>query len=182
MDENTVSIKMKALEAFSCPLEKIVSNTYNPNRFSGTMGRGPDGKAQSLMDLLCNNIAKNGFLFPIITTWDEDLQKYRIIDGYHRYEALKRLGATEAVIIDMKIPYHEAVQLTVLMNRIKGFHQVELMSDLIVKLEDLGLEDNEIQENLGMETEEYLRLKQQLGISHAFRHHEYSKSWCVEND
>lgn len=174
-------IKMKALEAFICPLEKIVGNTYNPNRFCGTAGVGPDGKSQSMMDLLCQNILRAGFLFPIITTWDEELKKYRIIDGYHRYEALKRLGATEAAIIDMGIPYHEAVQLTVLMNKIKGFHQVELMSDLVMKLEDLGLTDVEICGNLGMETEEYLRLKQQLGIAHAFRNHVYSKSWEVES-
>ena len=55
------------------------------------------------------------------------------------------------------------------------------MSDLVMKLEDLGLQDNEICENLGMETEEYLRLKQQLGIAHAFRNHEYSKSWEVDD-
>jgi DNA-directed RNA polymerase specialized sigma subunit len=63
------------------------------------------------------------------------------------------------------------------MNRIKGLHQVELMSDLVVKLEDMGLEDEEICQNLGMESEEYIRLKQQLGIAHAFRNHEYTKTW-----
>jgi DNA-directed RNA polymerase specialized sigma subunit len=63
------------------------------------------------------------------------------------------------------------------MNRIKGMHQVELMSDLILKLENLGLTDDEICANLGMEAEEYLRLKQQLGIAHAFKDHEYSRAW-----
>jgi DNA-directed RNA polymerase specialized sigma subunit len=51
------------------------------------------------------------------------------------------------------------------------------MSDLVVKLEDMGLEDEEICQNLGMESEEYIRLKQQLGIAHAFRNHEYTKTW-----
>ena len=161
-----IDIKQKATEAFVVPLEKIESNRYNPNRM-----------LDKEMQLLGVAIKKYGFLFPLITTWDDELQKYRIIDGYHRFEALKRMGAKEASIIDMGIPYHEAVQLTVLMNRIKGMHQVEKMSDLVVMLEDLGLEDSEIQENLGMEIEEYLRLKQQLGIAHAFRNHEYSKSW-----
>lgn len=180
MGEDPVKIRQRALEVKLVSLTELQANTYNPNRFSGTAGVGPDGKSQSMMDLLCHNIQKAGFLFPIITTWDEELKKYRIIDGYHRYEALKRLGATEASIIDMGIPYHEAIQLTILMNRIKGFHTVELMSDLVVKLEDLGLTDAEICGNLGMETEEYLRLKQQLGIAHAFRNHVYSKSWEVE--
>lgn len=164
MDENTV--KQTATEAFVVPITDLISNSYNPNRM-------PDRE----MGLLCQCIKKYGFLFPIITSWDEEKRKYRIIDGYHRYEVLKRIGATEVSIIDLKLPYHEAVQLTVLMNRIKGLHQVELMSDLVVKLEDLGLTDDEICNNLGMESEEYLRLKQQLGIAHAFRNHEYSKSW-----
>jgi ParB-like chromosome segregation protein Spo0J len=159
-------VKQKAVEAKVVPLTELFANDYNPNRM-------PDTE----MGLLKECILKFGFLFPILVTFDKTKGKYRIIDGYHRYEALKRVGATEASVIDMELPYHDAVQLTVLMNRIKGLHQVELMSDLIIKLEDLGLEDAEICKNLGMEVEEYLRLKQQLGIAHSFRNHEYSKSW-----
>jgi ParB-like chromosome segregation protein Spo0J len=168
MDANPV-INQKVLEVFLVPLDSLFANDYNPNKMLTREN-----------EMLCNCIKKYGFLFPLITTWDEEKQKYRIIDGYHRYEALKKIGAKEVSILDMKIPYHEAVQLTILMNKIKGLHQVELMSDLVVKLEDLGLQDSEICENLGMETEEYLRLKQQLGIAHAFKNHEYSKSWDVD--
>jgi len=164
MDGNI--IKQKAIDAIVVPIEKLFANNYNPNRM-------PDIE----MGLLKEAILKYGFLFPIITTWDEDKGKYRIIDGYHRYEALKNIGAIEVSILDLKLSYHDAVQLTVLMNRIKGLHQVELMSDLVVKLEDLGLEDIEICKNLGMENEEFLRLKQQLGIAHAFKNHDYTKSW-----
>jgi len=163
-------VVQKVMEVKTVPLSSLIPNEYNPNRFAG----GKDGQ---MMDLLRQCIVKFGFLFPIIVSWDEDKKGYRIIDGYHRYEALKQLGAEEVAVLDMRIPYHDAVQLTVLMNRIKGFHQVELMSDLVIKLEDLGLQDNEICENLGMENEEYLRLKQQMGVAHAFRNHEYSKSW-----
>lgn len=165
MDE-AVCIVQKATEAKVVPLEDLLPNNYNPNFMQETE-----------MNLLKQAIIKYGFLFPIITSWDEEKKKYRIIDGYHRYETLKRMGAKEASIVDLKLSYHDAVQLTVLMNRIKGLHQVEKMSDLVLKLENLGLQDSEICENLGMEPEEYLRLKQQLGIAHAFRNHEYSKTW-----
>ena len=153
------------------PIEELFANDYNPNRMNDVE-----------MDLLKQCIGKYGFLFPIVTTYDEKEKKYRIIDGYHRYESLKRMGATEAMIVDLKISYHECVQLTVLMNRIKGFHQVEKMSDLVVKLHDLGLEDKEICDNLRMETEEYIRLKQQLGISHSFRNHNYANSWEIDKE
>lgn len=164
MDGNTII--QKALDVKVVPLSMLYANDYNPNRM-------PDIE----MGLLKDCILKYGFLFPIITTWNKEKQKYRIIDGYHRFEALKRIGAIEASILDLQLTYHDAVQLTVLMNRIKGIHQVLLMSDLIIKLEGLGLGDDEICKNLGMENEEYLRLKQQCGIAHAFKNHEYTKSW-----
>lgn len=160
MDE----IAIKAPKVVS--IDELVANNYNPNRMPRTE-----------MNLLKACMLKYGFLFPLIVTWDKKAKKYRIIDGYHRYEILKTIGATEVSIVDMQIPHHEAVQLTVLMNRIKGLHQVELMSDLVLNLENLGLTDEEICKNLGMEPEEYMRLKQQLGIAHSFRNHEYSKAW-----
>lgn len=165
MDANIVKFPKSQIVS----IDKLFANDYNPNRMP-----------KKEMNLLADCIKKFGFLFPIITTYDEEIGKYRIIDGYHRFETLKRIGAKEASIIDLRIPYHDAVQLTVLMNRIKGLHQVEKMSDLIVKLEDMGLEDYEISKNLGMEAEEYIRLKQQLGIAHAYKNVEYQNSWSIE--
>lgn len=161
MDE--VAIKMPIV----VQMDQLVANDYNPNRMPKTE-----------MGLLGDCILRFGFLFPLVVTWDEPQQKYRIVDGYHRYEKLKQLGATKVSVIALNhLSYHEAVELTVLMNRIKGMHQVELMSDLVVNLEGLGVTDDEICEHLGMEQEEYLRLKQQLGIAHAFRDHPYGRAW-----
>ena len=162
MDGNTIKFEIP----FVVNITELQANEYNPNRM-------PDTE----MSLLKQRINDYGFLFPIITTWDNELNKYRIIDGYHRYETLRRIGSKQALIVDLKIKYHQAMQLTVLMNRIKGMHKVEKMSDIVVNLEDMGMTDDEICKNLGMEAEEYLRLKQQLGIAHAFRNHEYSNSW-----
>jgi len=165
METNIVNIRQSKIVS----IEKLFANDYNPNRMP-----------KKEMNLLKDCILKFGFLFPIITTWEEERGKYRIIDGYHRYETLKRIGAKEASIIDMQIPYQDAVQLTVLMNRIKGLHEIEAMSDLVVKLEDLGLTDDEIGKNLGMEAEEYIRLKEQLGISHAYKNVKYPNSWSIK--
>jgi ParB-like chromosome segregation protein Spo0J len=167
MDANIV--KQKAVEAQIVNINDLFANDYNPNRM-------PDIE----MNLLKDCVLKYGFLFPIIVTWDKEKKKYRIIDGYHRYEVLKRIGCKEVSVVVLELSYHDAVQLTVLMNRIKGLHQVEMMSDLVLKLENLGLEDNEICENLGMESEEFIKLKQQLGIAHAFKNHEYCKSWEID--
>lgn len=162
-------IKFKTQETKLVDIDELVANEYNPNKM-------PDTE----MSLLRQSIEKYGFLFPIITTWDKKLEKYRIIDGYHRYETLLRMNVKKVAIIDLRLSYHDAIQLTVLMNRIKGLHQVEKMSDLVLMLEEQGLTDHEISSNLGMENEELLRLKQQLGIAHAFRNHKYSKSWEID--
>lgn len=164
MESNAV----KFVAPFEVSITDLQANDYNPNRMP-----------REEMRLLFDCIKQYGFLFPIVTTWDEEMQKYRIIDGYHRFETLKTLGSEKAWIVDLGVSYHQAVQLTVLMNRIKGLHQVEKMSDLVVKLQDLGLEDEEIAHNLGMEEEELIRLKQQLGISHVFKDRDYSKSWVA---
>lgn len=164
MDANTVTYRMPEIVS----IDLLYANDYNPNRMPAEE-----------MRLLGECILKYGFLFPIIVNWEEDKKMYRIIDGYHRYFKLKEIGVREVSVVNMNIPYHDAVQLTVLMNRIKGMHQVEKMSDLVVKLEDLGLEDSEIANNLGMEAEELIRLKQQLGIAHAFKNVEYNNSWEV---
>jgi ParB-like chromosome segregation protein Spo0J len=163
------TIEPKALSCIQVKIDELKANDYNPNRMPTTE-----------MRMLHECIVKYGFLFPIIVNWDEEIKKYRIIDGYHRYQALLDLESEYAWIINLNLKYHDAVQLTVLMNRIKGMHQVEKMSDLIMKLEDLGVEDYEICKNLGMEAEEYLKLKEQLGIAHSFRNHEYGNSWYDE--
>jgi len=146
----------------------LVANDYNPNKMP-----------KKEMDLLADCISTYGFLFPIIV--NEENGKYIIVDGYHRYETLKRLKSKSASIINLNINPEQRMQLTVLMNRIKGMHQVESMSNLVVKLSNLGMNDIEICENLGMEAEEYIRLKQQLGIASYYKNHNYSNSWEIEN-
>lgn len=147
-------------------IELLQANDYNPNKMP-----------KKEMSLLADCIRKYGFLFPIICNKEGD--KYIIIDGFHRYETLKRLKSNEALVIDLCIPIEQRMQLTVLMNRIKGMHKIESMSELVVKLTKLGMNDIEIAKNLGMEGEEFIRLKQQLGIASYYQHHEYSKSWEI---
>ena len=148
-------------------IELLQPNEYNPNRMP-----------KKEMDLLKDCISRFGFLFPIICNKEGD--KYRIIDGYHRYETLKRMESKEVLILDLGVDYHEAVQLTVLMNRIKGMHKVDSMSDLVNILKDEGLEESEICKNLGMEAEEFHKLLAQIGIAEVFKDHIYSNSWTVK--
>lgn len=160
---------------FEVDITQLFANDYNPNRMP-----------REEMRLLKESVSTYGFLFPIVTTLDKERSEqegkpmYRIIDGYHRFETLKASGWTKGWIVDLGLDLYQCVQLTVLMNRIKGMHQVEKMSELVVKLEELGLDDEAIASNLGMEDEELLRLKQQLGISHTCKDVQYAKSWEID--
>lgn len=145
----------------------LKANDYNPNKMP-----------KKEMALLAECIKTYGFLFPIIV--NKEGNHYVIVDGYHRYETLKRLKSDKASIINLDIYQEQRMQLTVLMNRIKGMHQVESMSNLVVKLHEMGMNDVEICNNLGMEAEEYIRLKQQLGIASYYKKHEFSRSWEVD--
>ena len=164
MVKHIMKIDFKIAEIVDISLLK--ANNYNPNRMP-----------KKEMELLAECISDYGFLFPIVVNKEGD--HYVIIDGYHRYETLKRLKSDKASIINLDIKPEQRMQLTVLMNRIKGMHQVESMSNLVVKLTQLGMSDIDICQNLGMEGEEYIRLKQQLGIASYYQYHEYSKSWEI---
>jgi hypothetical protein len=149
------------------PISECEANDYNPNVMP-----------KKEMALLAECIDLYGFLFPDLATFING--KWVIIDGFHRMESLKRKGKKYISIIDMShLLIEDRMKLTVLMNRIKGMHMVERMSNLVVSLNS-GLSDIDICNSLGMEAEEFIRLKQQLGVAHSYRNHPYSKSWGVK--
>lgn len=149
------------------PRELVQANNYNPNHVS------PDN-----MKLLETSILANGFCFAIVTAWDEDLEKFVIIDGFHRDDLLETwLQCKEVPIIVLDLTPAQRMEATVQFNRARGVHSVELMGDLVQTLVNQGIEDVEIAQKLGMEIEEVFRLKQITGIAELFKNQIYSKAW-----
>ena len=160
-------IKLPCMTPVIVPIEKIVSNDYNPNHVS-----------DNNMELLLQSIIDNGFCFPVVTVYDDILDKYIVVDGFHRYIIFK--DYLEADVLPIVVLEHDISQrmaATVQFNRARGVHQVELMGDLIKALVEQGIEDEEIAKHLGMELEEVFRLKQVTGIAELFKNQIYSKSW-----
>ena len=71
----------------------------------------------------------------------------------------------------------EYMNATIRFNRAKGTHQIIDMSKLVIDLVRLGKTDEEIATNLGMDSDEVLRLKQISGLKEAFIDKEFTKSW-----
>ena len=132
------------------------------------------------MELLYQSIIDNGCCFPIVTIYDEDMDEYVIIDGFHRYTILKDwLEVKQIPVVVLEHNINQRMAATVQFNRARGVHQVELMGDLVQALVQQGATDEEIAKHLGMEIEEVYRLKQITGIAELFKHQAYSKSWVM---
>ncbi|MCK9324471.1 MAG: ParB/RepB/Spo0J family partition protein [Bacteroidales bacterium] len=160
-------VKLPLLGVRVVDIDQVQANTYNPNAV-----------ASNNMALLEESILSNGFCFAVVTIWDADIEKYIIIDGFHRYLIFRDwLEAKEIPIIVLDHDISQRMAATVQFNRARGVHQVELMGELVRALVEQGVDDGEIAQRLGMELEEVFRLKQITGIAELFKRQIYSKAW-----
>lgn len=167
IDTAVGKIALPCMAPIIVPTAKVAANTYNPNHVS-----------ENNMELLLQSIKDNGFCFPVVTIYDEVLDRYVVIDGFHRYLIFRDyLKADVIPVVVLEHTMAERMFATVQFNRARGVHQVELMGDLVQWLVEQGVEDEEIAKHLGMGTEEVYRLKQITGIAALFKNQVYSKSW-----
>lgn len=153
------------------PVSQVKANNYNPNNVS-----------EDNMQLLLQSILDNGFCFPVVTIFDNSLDKYVIVDGFHRYLIFRDYLHAEFIpIIILQHDITQRMEATVQFNRARGVHQVELMGDLVRALAEQGSSDEEISKHLGMDMDEVYRLKQITGIAELFKNQVYSKSWKMED-
>lgn len=156
------------------PVEKIRANDYNPNRV-----------APPEMKLLEISIWEDGYTQPIVCYYDAKRDEYIVVDGFHRYSIMKssqriydrEQGLMPVVVIDKELG--ERMASTIRHNRARGSHSVDLMSNIVAELFEMGKSDAWICRNIGMSADELLRLKQITGIAALFKDGEFSKSWEV---
>jgi len=152
------------------PSELVIANEYNPNRV-----------APPEMKLLEISIREDGFTQPIVVFSENG--HYTVVDGFHRnrvgkesQEIKKRIHNHLPVVIIDK-PLSDRMAATIRHNRARGTHQVAPMSKVVEELYFLGWSDKKIAEQLGMEKDEVLRLKQFTGLGNLFKNREFSKAW-----
>ena len=83
------------------------------------------------------------------------------------------------VVIDKDISNRMAS--TIRHNRARGSHSVDLMSNIVAELLEMGKSDRWIAKHLGMDADELLRLKQITGLASLFKDKEFSKSWEIND-
>ena len=84
-------------------------------------------------------------------------------------------GKLPVSVIDKPIDCRMAS--TIRHNRARGSHDVDLMSNIIKELHELGRSDAWISKHLGMDRDEILRLKQITGLASLFRDVEFGQAW-----
>lgn len=164
--------KSPVYEVKSVPVEKIVANDYNPNAV-----------APPEMQLLYESIKEDGYTMPIVCFYDKEADKYVIVDGFHRYRVIlehkdiydREKGMLPVSVIDKELDHRMAS--TIRHNRARGSHDVDLMSNIIKELSEIGRSDAWIAKHLGMDKDEILRLKQITGLMTLFKDTRFGKAW-----
>jgi ParB-like chromosome segregation protein Spo0J len=167
-----MSYKSPVYGIIAVPIEKIVPNTYNPNSV-----------APPELKLLYDSIKEDGYTMPIVCYYAEETDTYIIVDGFHRYRIMleypdiyKREGGKLPVsVINKSLDCRMAS--TIRHNRARGSHDVDLMSNIVKELHELGRSDSWISKHLGMDKDEILRLKQITGLAALFRDVNFGKAW-----
>lgn len=167
-----MEFKSPVYQVISVPVGKIEPNTYNPNAV-----------APPEMKLLYESIREDGYTMPIVCYYDKTRDTYIIVDGFHRYRVMleypdiyeRENGRLPVSVIDKPIDHRMAS--TIRHNRARGNHDVDLMSNIVKELHDLGRSDAWISKHLGMDRDEILRLKQITGLAALFRDVKFGQAW-----
>jgi ParB-like chromosome segregation protein Spo0J len=155
---------------------EVEANEYNPNSV-----------APPEMKLLYESILNDGYTMPIVSFKDETIT--RIVDGFHRRETERNnkdisdstFGRVPLTSIRVEqTDSSNRMASTIRHNRARGSHSIELMSQIVSELVEMGKGDAWICKHIGMSIDELLRMKQITGLASLFQNKSFSDSWEVE--
>lgn len=153
--------------------EDVEANEYNPNAV-----------APPEMRLLIRSIEEDGYTMPIVAFPDTDTIK--IVDGFHRRKSERTSAKIHestlgyiplSIIREEKRSVSDRMASTIRHNRARGTHNIDLMVNIVAELTEAGMGNDWIMKNVGMDSDELLRLKQISGLAGLFKDKSYSKAW-----
>jgi ParB-like chromosome segregation protein Spo0J len=155
------------------PAASVYANDYNPNTV-----------APPEMELLAHSILTDGYTQPIVTLPTDKGRE--VVDGFHRNRVGKENSDVSArikgylpvvAIKASQASLNDRIAATIRHNRARGKHQVEAMSDIVVELKRRNWSDQRISKELGMDSDEVLRLTQITGLAELFSDQPFSQAW-----
>ena len=151
--------------------ENVQANEYNHNHV-----------ASPEMTLLHTSIREDGYTMPIVT-YDMRNGSREIVDGFHRnrvareYPDIQQRVHGYLPVTTLNKPLDQRIAATIRHNRARGTHGIRPMRAIVMDLTRSGWTDERICQELGMDLDEVIRLKQSTGLKEAFMNHEFSRSW-----
>lgn len=156
--------------------ENVEANEYNPNKV-----------APPEWTMLNQSIVQDGYTMSIVANREDG--QIKIIDGFHR-RLVERTNREVSESTYGRVPItqirnsvsgkSDRMASTILHNRARGSHNIELMSQIVAELVEMGKGDAWICKHVGMSADELLRLKQITGLASLFANQSFSQSWEVE--
>ena len=146
----------------------VICNNYNPNVV-----------AKKEMELLELSIVNDGFTQPIVV-WKNDQDKFEVVDGFHRHLVGKKLGMEKLPVVVInkdRTDRNDRISSTIRHNRARGKHTIEGMIEIVVELKRRNWSPKKIEKELGMDSDEVLRLCQISGLAEMFSDKEFSMAW-----
>ena len=159
-------------------------HSRNPSKRCGrthtTQRRGPSPQN----DACCTKaIRADGYTMPIVCYYAKSQDIYVIVDGFHRYrvmlehpdiyerEGRRAAGFGHRQALDQRMAAPSATTGQGAAN------DVDLMSNIVKELHELGRSDAWIAKHLGMDKDEILRLKQITGLTALFKDVKFGQAW-----
>jgi ParB-like chromosome segregation protein Spo0J len=162
--------------------EEVIANDYNPNNV-----------APPEMELLERSIMEDGYTQPIVA-WkrvEDGHFCFEVVDGFHRNRVGKESKKVSkrikgylplSIINSDREERGNRIAATIRHNRARGKHRIDGMSDIVMELKRRNWSDGKISRNLGMDTDEILRLYQIGGLAEMFVDKEFSEAWEVSTN
>jgi ParB-like chromosome segregation protein Spo0J len=164
-------VKFPVLNSVLVNRKLVQANDYNPNHV-----------AKDKMELLKTSVVENGFCFGIVAILDEEIEKFVIIDGDHRNQISgpKWLKFKYVPLVILEHTMEKRLPATVQFNKARGVHKIDLNAELIKKMVDLGMDAVDICKQLGIDADEFLRMKRNVKIADVYKDLNFSRSWEVD--
>lgn len=153
--------RLERLKIEYVPTDSIKPNEYNPNR-----------QSDRDFELLLRSMREEGFDQPIVVNPTSRM----IVDGEHRWRAARHLGLTSVPVVFIDMTAEQMRISTLRHNRARGSEDVDLASQVLKDLRELGALDK-AQEQLMLSDAEIERIISDVPVAEALASEEFSGAW-----
>jgi ParB/RepB/Spo0J family partition protein len=153
--------RLERLEVEYVPVESLSPNSYNPNR-----------QTAEEFELLCLSMREDGFTQPVIA----QRGTRTIVDGEHRWRAAQALGLQKVPVVFVDMEEAQRRIATLRHNRARGSEDVELTSQLLRDLREMGSLDHAMAA-LSLSSEEVDTLIADLPAPEVLAGEDFGEAW-----